>query len=165
VVIAPPIEREMTAPAIELRTMGPDDTHEVAALEQLSFPHPWSEELFLQEIRLPYSKVILARLAAGTVPLLLGYVCRWIVERELHILNVAVHPDWRRRSIGRRLVEAALTEAKDAAALRATLEVRRHNRPALGLYERLGFTPVGVRRDYYGPGEDALLLERSLDDR
>lgn len=155
----PPAE----TPEIELVSMEPADVPAVAALERLSFTHPWSDELFLQEVRLPYSKVLLARPTVGGDPRVVAYICRWLLEGELHILNVAVHPAWRRRSIGRRLVQAVLVEARDAAAGRATLEVRRHNHAARSLYQGLGFSPVGVRQGYYGPGEDALVLELLLD--
>ncbi len=151
------------ASEIELVSMDPGDVAAVALLEQLSFTHPWSDELFLQEVRLPYSKVLLARRAVGADPRVVGYICRWLLEGEIHILNVAVHPAWRRRLIGRRLVQAVLAEGRDAAAGRATLEVRRSNHAARGLYQGLGFSPVGVRQGYYGPGEDALVLELLLD--
>jgi ribosomal protein S18 acetylase RimI-like enzyme len=60
------------------------------------------------------------------------------------------------------LIEYVLTEGRRQGAERALLEVRRHNVPALALYEGLGFREIGVRRNYYGPGEDALVLERVL---
>ncbi|MGH7856457.1 MAG: ribosomal protein S18-alanine N-acetyltransferase [Candidatus Binatia bacterium] len=138
-----------------------EDLASVLEIERLSFAQPWSAEFFLQELRLPFSRVLLAR-APGRDRRLVGYVCRWITAGELHILNVAVHPEWRRRSIGRRLVEHVIAEARQAKAERATLEVRQHNLPALALYERLGFREVGLRRNYYGAGEDALIMEHRL---
>jgi ribosomal-protein-alanine N-acetyltransferase len=139
------------------------DLDQVLCIERRSFAQPWSEELFRQELRLPFSRIVVARLS-GDPPAVVGYVCRWLAAGELHLLNVAVHPDWRRRGIGRRLVEHVLEEARGAGAKRAFLEVRRYNVPAIALYERLGFRAAAVRRNYYGPGEDALIMEREISD-
>ena len=141
--------------------MGRSDLPHVTDLERRAFSHPWSTEVFLRELRLPFSKILLARLAdvpGGVV----GYLCRWLTGEALEIQNVAVHPDWRRRSIGRRLVEHALAEAAAAGADRALLEVRRSNFPALTLYHMLGFRETAVRHQYYADGEDALLMELRL---
>jgi [ribosomal protein S18]-alanine N-acetyltransferase len=134
------------------------DLEAVLEVERQSFVHPWSGELFLQELRLPYSRIRLARIGSegGDV---VGYVCRWIAGGELHVLNVAVHPRWRRQRVGHRLIEEVLAEGRRSGVERATLEVRHHNRPAISLYESFGFEEVGVRRNYYGPGEDARLME------
>jgi len=135
----------------------------VIELERRAFSHPWRPEVFLRELRLPFSKIVLARLAEESSGVLVGYLCRWLTAGVLEIQNVAVHPDWRRRSIGRRLVEHALTEGSQLGAQTALLEVRRHNVPAISLYRRLGFQEMGVRPRYYADGEDALVMELRFD--
>lgn len=143
-----------------LSTMQPADLPEVLAIEQRSFPRPWTGALFLQELRVTFSRVVLVRGASdGTI---LGYLCRWLVADEVHILNVAVHPDHRRRGIATWVVGATLREAEATGAEAVTLEVRRANAAGRRLYERLRFEEVGVRRDYYGKGEDAVVMRRSL---
>jgi ribosomal-protein-alanine N-acetyltransferase len=78
---------------------------------------------------------------------------------ELHVNNLAVLPDFRRRGVASALLTYVLEEGMRMGALRATLEVRRSNTAALMLYERFGFTVAGIRRDYYtNPQEDALIL-------
>jgi ribosomal-protein-alanine N-acetyltransferase len=134
----------------------------VLEIERRSFAHPWSLDAFLEETRQAHSRLLLIWTAEER-PALVGYVCRWIVAAEVQILNVAVHPDWRRRGIGRGLVEAVLEEAREEGAARDTLEVRRYNTPAIALYERLGIRGVGERRNYYGAGEDALLMEKDVE--
>jgi ribosomal-protein-alanine N-acetyltransferase len=138
------------------------DLEAVLDIERRSFSNPWSAELFLQELRLPFSRVVLVWVGGPRGRSLVGYICRWITAGELHILNVAVHPEWRRRGIARRLVEVSLSEARRVGVGRAFLEVRRHNVAALTLYLELGFREAGVRRNYYGPGEDALVMERAV---
>jgi ribosomal-protein-alanine N-acetyltransferase len=135
----------------------------VVELERKAFSHPWTAEVFLRELRLPFSKIVLARLGDEPSAAVVGYLCRWLTAGVLEIQNVAVHPDWRRRSIGRRLVEHALTEGSQLGAQTALLEVRCHNVPAISLYRGLGFRETGVRPRYYADGEDALLMELRFD--
>jgi ribosomal-protein-alanine acetyltransferase len=78
------------------------------------------------------------------------------------VLNVAVHPRYRRRGIGAVLMAEALREARERAAEAVTLEVRRSNLGARRLYASLAFEEVGVRRNYYGRGEDALIMRLAL---
>ena len=146
-------------PEIVFETMRRSDLEAVVDLERRVFAQPWSAELFLRELRIPASRIIVARVLAAGAPPLVGYVCRWIDTEVIEIHNVAVDPSWRRRSIGRSLVERVLAEAQCAAVERVLLEVRRHNLPAIRLYRGLGFMQTGVRSRYYRDGEDALLME------
>ncbi len=150
-------------PPLVFSTMRAEDLAPVLEIERSSFPRPWSADHFLEELRLPFSKLLLAWSKREETSVLVGYICRWLTGGELHVLNVTVHPSWRGRSIGKRLVEEVLAEARQAGARRALLEVRRRNLPALALYERVGFCLVGTRPNYYGPGQDALLMELELD--
>jgi ribosomal-protein-alanine acetyltransferase len=85
-----------------------------------------------------------------------------VVGDEVHLLNVAVHPDYRRSGAGRQLVQLVLDDAVAQGAASVSLEVRRENHGARRLYERMGFTERGVRKDYYGRGEDAIIMTRDL---
>lgn len=145
-------------PSIELAIMSQSDVREVAELERRTFSHPWSADLFRRELRLSHSKIVVARGGRGQA--IVGYLCRWLTEDALEIQNVAVHVDWRRHSVARRLVEHVLVEAREAGVGRALLEVRRHNNLAVRLYRSMGFREAGLRRRYYADGEDALLMER-----
>lgn len=94
---------------------------------------------------------------------LAGAVASRDAAGETEILNLAVAPGWRRRGIGRRLMEAALEGAVSAGAQRVFLEVRESNAGARIFYSQMGFTEGGRRRNYYRePSEDALLLWRTL---
>src|SRR5262245_7593039 len=90
-----------------------------------------------------------------------GFCSFWRVLDELHINNLAVLPDFRRRGAATALLAYVLSKGQALGARRATLEVRRSNDPARLLYERFGFTVAGLRRAYYSkPVEDALVLWR-----
>jgi ribosomal-protein-alanine N-acetyltransferase len=140
--------------------MGPEDLPQVLNIEHLSFSSPWSRSSFLQEFNNPFSRMLVAE-RDGQVT---GYLCYWCVADEVHILNVAVHPNYRRQGIARRLMEKILLEARQERMRTVNLEVRRGNLPAISLYHCLGFHQVGVRRRYYGNGEDALLMVCFLND-
>lgn len=163
-----------------LADMDARDLPEVLEIERASFPNPWSAALFLQELRLPFSRTIVAREQAGTrqrpaasarerpavagdaVMPLVGYLCRWFVADEMHILNVAVHQAHRRQGIASALLGETLDEARALRSEAVTLEVRRGNLSARRLYEALHFEEVGARRNYYGSGEDALIMRLAL---
>jgi [ribosomal protein S18]-alanine N-acetyltransferase len=136
------------------------DLPQVMELERLAFPNPWTAGLFLHELKLSFSRLYLARNAARR---LLGYACWWLVGDEVHILNVAVHPDARRNGTGRALVQRVVEDALAHNAASVSLEVGRTNEPATALYRSMGFSEVGLRRNYYGQGEDAVIMERRFE--
>jgi len=140
---------------------GEDDLAGVMEIDRLSFATPWSRQMYDAELGNPgVSFLAVLRTADCRVA---GYCSYWIVLDEVLINNVAVRPEYRGRGLGRRLVEHILRSGATLGLARALLEVRRGNEPARQLYEKLGFTRIGVRRDYYNaPVEDALVLERRL---
>jgi ribosomal-protein-alanine N-acetyltransferase len=146
---------------IALEPMQADDLADVMEIERRSFNEPWTPGLFLHELKVPFSRVMILRATNGR-RVTLGYVCRWIVGQEGHILNLAVHPDHRGRGLGQLLVESVIADTIGAGAESVTLEVRRGNRAALRLYQKLGFVEQGVRKNYYGKGDDALIMTRVL---
>ena len=134
-----------------------DQIASVLEIESASFTSPWTREMYLAELEnRNVSYCFLASFDNGPA---IGFCSFWRVLDELHINNLAVLPDFRHRGVGAALLAFVLNEGARLGALRATLEVRRSNTPALMLYERYGFTVAGIRRDYYtNPQEDALIL-------
>jgi ribosomal-protein-alanine N-acetyltransferase len=137
------------------------DLPEVMEIERLAFDRPWTPGLFLHELKLSFSRLHLAR-RSDNARRLVGYVCWWMVGDEVHILNLAVHPEERRGGSGRALVQRVLDDAIAHRAGSVSLEVRHDNAPALALYGQMGFNPSGLRRNYYGPGDNAVIMERRL---
>jgi len=144
--------------AFVLRAMLPGDVAQVAAIEAASFPLPWSEAAFRHELDIPFSKALVAH-PVSDPDKVVGYVVLWTVADEIHLLDLAVASGSRRARIGRLLAQRVLDEARAAAARLVTLEVAQRNEPAQRLYSGLGFVTSSVRRDYYGPGNDALVME------
>ncbi|HLV60994.1 MAG TPA: ribosomal protein S18-alanine N-acetyltransferase [Fredinandcohnia sp.] len=141
-----------------IHVVKPEHLPQVLDLEARSFDHPWSPELVTREMRQDHS-LLLAISEGETV---VGFVIAWMILDELHILNVAVCPERRRRGIARLLLGELLERAGRQGFVLATLEVRVSNHAAIELYRGLGFRTVGRRRNYYADGEDALIMDRSL---
>lgn len=132
----------------------------VVEIENISFTTPWSEILFFSEI---YKQRSIAKVAAieeaCSVQRVVGYVCANYVMDEGHILNLAVHPDFRKKGIAKTLVENILEELKETDCRFLYLEVRASNNVARELYEGFGFSVVGTRKKYYNkPEEDAVVM-------
>ena len=129
----------------------------VAALEAICFADPWSANSVASELTNPLSCWLVA-LEADTV---VGYIGSQTVMGETDMMNVAVRPDHRRKGIAESLIRALVQKLKECESHCLTLEVRASNAPAIALYEKLGFTEAGRRRNYYrNPKEDALILRK-----
>jgi ribosomal-protein-alanine N-acetyltransferase len=129
----------------------------VADLEAICFADPWSANSVASELTNPLSCWLVA-LEADTV---VGYIGSQTVMGETDMMNVAVHPDHRRKGIAESLIRALVQKLKECESHCLTLEVRASNAPAIALYEKLGFTEAGRRRNYYrNPKEDALILRK-----
>ncbi|HEY2523430.1 MAG TPA: ribosomal protein S18-alanine N-acetyltransferase [Candidatus Binataceae bacterium] len=141
------------------------DLPRILEIERLAFAQPWSFDSFKRELMLPFSRIMVAAPAPTEADLrLAGFLCRWLVADECHILNVAVHPELRRGGVGMALMAEAINEAKAKQIRLVTLEVRRSNVAARSLYRKLRFAERRLRSNYYGPGEDAIVMELPLGD-
>jgi len=153
---------ETRQPSLVLRTMQRDDLVAVLEIERRSFAQPWSRAFFDKELATPFARLVVAIEDNEPRPLVVGYTCRWRVTDEVHLLNIAVHPERRGRGLGRFLLEGIIDEAAGCGARVVFLEVRAGNVVARRLYRRLGFRDLGIRRAYYGPGQDAIVMELRL---
>ena len=133
---------------------------QVAELEKICFGSAaWSENSIASELKNQLSLWLVA-LDGETVA---GYVGSQTVMDESDMMNVAVHPDHRRKRIAEKLVVELVEALKKRESHCLTLEVRASNEPAKALYEKLGFVQVGLRKNYYrNPKEDALILRKEF---
>jgi [ribosomal protein S18]-alanine N-acetyltransferase len=146
--------------SVFLRRSRPEDVAGLVSLELAASAHPWNEAQIGAELARQAPDEVLA--LEGRLGLRAWCAYRLAVG-ELQILNLAVHPQERRRGLGRFLLEAALRAGERAGASRALLEVRASNSAARTLYALFGFVPLGERKQYYSlPPEDALVLAREL---
>jgi len=138
---------------ITVRDLHAADVPAVLALERTVFPTPWTEAMLRDELRAT-GRIYLALVDGET---LVGYGGVMVVERDAHIMTLAVSPTRQRSGLGSRLLVALVDAALVRGADHLTLEVRVSNRAARALYEKFGFVPVGVRPRYYRD-EDALVM-------
>ena len=135
--------------------MQADHLSEVIAIEQNSYPTPWSRYSFYSELLNDFAFYIVALCSDKVV----GYAGMWLIIDEAHITNLTVHPDYRLRGIGRSLMQELENQAVTLGTKAMTLEVRPSNNIAIGLYSSMGFFQEGRRRGYYSDtGEDALIM-------
>lgn len=128
---------------------------QIEEIERECFSRPWTAEQLKSQMRDAQHEFI-AAMDGGRV---LGYVGLMYVLDEGYISNVAVHPEARRQGIGDALIDALAAKAAELELAFLTLEVRESNAPAIALYAKHGFHPVGKRKNYYdAPKEDAVLM-------
>ena len=131
---------------------------QVAELEKVCFADPWSEKAL---------EILVTDEAYGAVCLENGRAMAygsilWGVD-EGQIINVATHPDARRRGRGAAVLEHLIATATTRGCDQLSLEVRISNAPAIALYERYGFLKMGLRRGFYKhPTEDSYVMCLSL---
>src|SRR5262249_40748022 len=136
------------------------DLDQVLPIERVSFVTPWTRAAFCYEIE--QNKVARCTVMRAGEPVV-GYVCLWEIGHEIHITNLAVHPEWRRRGVGKKLLALTMAEGGARGVTLAFLEVRPSNTHALRLCETLGFQIIGRRSgSYFDTGEDALVRESRL---
>ena len=129
----------------------------IAQLEKQCFSDPWSEKSIASELENQWAYWLVA-VDGDQVA---GYIGSQTSIDESDVMNVAVHPDFRRRGIAESLICRLVEELKKKGSHALMLEVRASNAPAISLYEKLGFLQVGCRRNYYrNPKEDALILRK-----
>ena len=140
---------------IRFRSLMPEDAESVARVEYESFPTPWSREDFWREASNDFACYIVAL----DEDVIIGFAGCWISFEEAQVTNIALTSAQRGRGLGTILMEHLMLGAAARGAERMTLEVRPSNTPAIRLYERLGFSAIGVRRKYYQDNdEDAILM-------
>ena len=135
--------------------MKKDHVAQIAALEMLCFGDPWSEGSIASELDNPLSLWLVAEQNGAVC----GYVGSQTVLDETDMMNIAVHPDCRRQGIAAALISELVARLKERGSHILRLEVRESNTPAIALYNSMGFTQLGIRRNYYrNPKENALIL-------
>jgi ribosomal-protein-alanine N-acetyltransferase len=139
---------------------GDPDLDAVHRIERVSLS-PGAHSCVADQLEQAFTRAWVARDAASKTPL--GFIVTWLVADELHVLDVATDPQFRRQGVGRALMNEAMEFARTHHVRLLLLEVRRHNRAAVQLYRTLGFTVSRLRSAYYDDGEDALEMTLVLD--
>ena len=141
---------------ITVRPMTPADIDGVLAVEQASFAAPWSRRAFEAEM---YDNDLARYLVLEDGGRIVGYAGAWLILDEAHVTNIAVHPTYRGRGLGKLLLNSLIQHMKAQGAASMTLEVKESNCVAQRLYTQLGFVVRGRREKYYTEtNEDAIIM-------
>lgn len=150
--------REQAPMNFSVARMSPGDLPAAAALEREVFSDFWSEAMLSSGFETPSQLYFCAKGRDGA---LAGYAAVMIVLDEGELLRIGVFPKFRGRGVASMLMEAIVRTAEERKLAFMTLEARQGNAPAIKLYEKYGFSPESVRRNYYrSPAEDALIMRR-----
>jgi ribosomal-protein-alanine N-acetyltransferase len=146
---------------LEIVPMRLSDLDAVMEIERTAFRAPWSRQVFIEELDREWAHVdvVKERATPGGPARVIAFCNYWLVRDEVHVLNIASHPDDRRKGHASRLLAHVIDFARRHACRYITLEVRRSNHGAIKLYRSYGFRPVGIRPNYYvEDNEDAIVM-------
>lgn len=148
---------------LEFFPLKAEDVDQIVEIEQVSFPTPWSKKAFLSEVEQNSLAHYYVCVFDGKI---IGYGGMWLILDEAHITNVAVHPDFRGKKVGKAIMLHLIAQALIKGIFRMTLEVRTSNSKAQNLYQKLGFESAGRRKGYYtDTKEDAIIMWKTLIER
>ncbi len=142
----------------DLAVLFAEDLAQVLALENACYDYPWTAENFLGEFR----RNISLALGLKQNGRLVAHCFFWLMPPEIHLLNLAVSPDFRGQGLARCLLANLKNVARRSDSECIFLEVRPSNEGAISLYTSEGFEFTGRRPDYYEDGEDAFLMTLDL---
>lgn len=160
---------------VTYRSLATNDIDSVAALEAKLSPEPWSADLFAGELEVHAAarnwivayapngsssahSAVHNIASPGEISSLVGFAGMMFVEDEGHLMNIAVDSEFQGQGVATQLLRRLTLDAVERGVTNLTLEVRSNNTPALALYRRFGYRPVGVRKGYYVDGQDALIM-------
>ena len=150
---------ENTKQQVSVDLMKKDDLPEILAIERASFPTPWTEGMFLDEIRITHAQCLVIKIEIEEKTFIAAYIIFWFVVDEVHLHNLAVKNEFRRQGLAYNMMNLMKNIAAQMGINRQTLEVRESNHEAINLYRKCGFVVKGRRPLYYtDTHEDALVM-------
>jgi [ribosomal protein S18]-alanine N-acetyltransferase len=136
------------------------DLMTVCKIDNICFPHPWPRDEFVKELtQNRFAKYFICKMSRKII----GFLGLWIIFEDAHISTIAVAPPYMRKGIGTLLVEFAIKLARESGCDKLILEVRKSNADAMKFYEKMGFSYVNTKKNFYShPSEDAWEMIKKL---
>jgi len=135
------------------------DIDDIVTIENESFQFAWKRETFENELNNEFSRFYIAKVKG--IPA--GFIMYWDIPYEIHLINIAVRPQFRRQGIASRMLSDMIEYARVNSKDIITLEVRVSNKVAISFYKKFGFKELFVREKYYVDNdEDAIVMELLL---
>ncbi len=145
-----------------IRKMIPEDLDEVLVIEASASPTPWSKNMFTEEIQNLTSCCFVMKIEVGSKQPVIGFICFRNMAGESELLNIAVHPHYRRLGAGRKLMEFYIEFSSRGGGRAFYLEVHSSNQSAIRLYQSFSYQSFGVRKKFYQNKFDALLMVKKV---
>ncbi len=142
---------------MKFEKLGAEHIREVYEIEKLSFNDPHTMSMIASSILNPACEFWLLIESEKVV----GFIEFWIMYEESHIIDIAVHPEFRKKGYGQKLIEFMLEKSRMSGTKKVFLEVRPSNKDAINLYKKYGFSESGVRKKYYRD-EDAIIMKKDI---
>lgn len=149
---------ESTNQHVSVDLMKKEDLPEILAIERASFPTPWTEGMFLDEIRTTHAQCLIIKIEIEGKTFIAAYIIFWFVADEVHLHNLAVRNEFRRQGLAYNMMNLMKDIAAQVGITRQTLEVRESNQGAINLYRKCGFVVKGKRPHYYTDTHEAALI-------
>ena len=142
-----------------VRSMSVDDLNEIVKIEESLYKAPWNEKQYKYELEENEFSYLFVLEHNGVI---IGYYGFWVMFEDSDITKVSIRKEFQGMKLSNILMEDCFERVKKAGCNKINLEVRVDNIPAIGLYKKHGFEEVYIRKDYYGKGEDALILTKMV---
>lgn len=140
---------------VEVIQLGPSDLDDLVELERTCFAYHWTHEQFLMGLEQGVYVILGIRMDGQ----LAGYIAFSLIEDEMEILNLAVHPDYREQKLASALMGRTFAICRIKGVKKSFLDVKESNAPAIAMYRKYGYEQFGIRKKYYpDTKEDALLF-------
>lgn len=149
--------RKRPGQRVKIRNAIPDDITSILKIESEGSGR-WKRDFFETELNTGFSLFLVALMGEAII----GFAVAWDIPGEIQLQNIAVDKDYRREGCGTKLIESLCSLLEHKRPERILLELRISNLPALKFYRFLGFEKTGIRKNYYGDGDDALLMEKVI---
>ena len=147
--------------AVRITKATTKDINAMYEIEILSYEMPWPKEMFVLDYLFDGKAHYYT---AKWMRKIVGFVGIWNEDSKFHIVNIAVHPDYRKKGIGSKLMQFVISLARQSHKKEIYLEVRKSNKVAQKLYKKFGFNVVDTIEKYYTNGEDGLIMRKVLNE-
>jgi ribosomal-protein-alanine N-acetyltransferase len=147
---------------VTIQKMDVKDLDEVLTIETSASSNAWSKNMFTGEMGNPFSCCFVMKMEVGSKQPIIGFVCFRNVAEESELLNIAVHPRYRRSGVGRKLMEFYIDFSSKQGAKAFYLEVHSSNWSAIHLYQCFSYQSAGMRKRFYQSKFDALVMMKKV---
>ena len=147
---------------VTIQKMDVKDLDEVLIIETSASPTPWSKNMFTEEMQNPFSCCFVVKIEVGSKQPVMGFICFRNMTEESELLNIAVHPQYRRLGVGTKLMEFYIDFCSQRGIKAFYLEVDSSNQPAIHLYQYFSYQSFGTRKKFYQRKFDALLMMKRV---